>query len=204
MRPSLLLLLVAAAAARPAYAAEAAPLRLAVLDLDANDTVAPGVLRTLDELMLAEAQRGGLLQVLGMSDLRAVLGLERQRQLLGCDSGECLAELGGALGVDRILAGSIGRVGDAYYLNMKLIRATTAVVDARAGREVRGGEAELVDAVRGAVRELIDPLVTSPPFYKRWWFWTAVGAVVVGGSAAWALRPEDRRGVATFDFGAAR
>ena len=26
------------------------------------------------------------------------------------------------------------------------------------------------------------PVVRSKPFYKRWWFWTAVGAVVVGGT----------------------
>ncbi len=27
----------------------------------------------------------------------------------------------------------------------------------------------------------------SQPFYKRWWFWTAVGAVVVGGATATAI-----------------
>lgn len=25
--------------------------------------------------------------------------------------------------------------------------------------------------------------IMTPPFYKRWWFWTLVGAVVIGGVA---------------------
>lgn len=201
MRPFPAALLLLATLGPPARATEPPPVKIAVLDLEATEGVLPAVRRTLDELVLTEAQRSGRLQVLGMSDLRAVLGLERQRQLLGCESGECLTELGGQLGVDRLLAGALGKVGDLYYLNLKLIRTSTATVEGRVSREIRGGEAELVEAVRSGVRELLDPLVSSPPLYARWWFWTALGVVAVGSSAAWALRPEERRGVATFDFG---
>jgi len=32
-----------------------------------------------------------------------------------------------------------------------------------------------------------DTLAETPPIYKRWWFWTAVGAAVVGGTVAVVL-----------------
>ena len=28
---------------------------------------------------------------------------------------------------------------------------------------------------------------TPPKFYKRWWFWTAAGAVVVGAGTIWLI-----------------
>jgi hypothetical protein len=28
------------------------------------------------------------------------------------------------------------------------------------------------------------PVATSEPIYTRWWFWTAIGVVAVGGTAA--------------------
>ena len=36
------------------------------------------------------------------------------------------------------------------------------------------------------------PRSVSPPFYKKWWFWTAVGVVVAGSvtAAVFATRPE--------------
>ena len=48
-------------------------------------------------------------------------------------------------------------------------------------------------------RELAVLRQPPPPIYKRWWFWTAVGAVVVGATVGTvvALRPEDMKPVET-------
>jgi hypothetical protein len=35
------------------------------------------------------------------------------------------------------------------------------------------------------------PTVATPPLTERWWFWTAIGAVVVGGAVALALALDD-------------
>ncbi len=59
------------------------------------------------------------------AEVQAVLGLERQRQLLGCsdDSASCMAELAGALGVDGIITGNVARIDKGYVLTLKVIRA---------------------------------------------------------------------------------
>ncbi len=61
-------------------------------------------------------------QVMSAKELGALIGLERQKQLLGCsESASCLAEIGNALGVDGLLLGSVGKFGDEYQLNMKIV-----------------------------------------------------------------------------------
>jgi hypothetical protein len=42
--------------------------------------------------------------------------------------------------------------------------------------------------VSAPVKDELPPMqeaeaIAAPPFYKRWWFWTLVGVVVVGGVA---------------------
>ncbi len=65
------------------------------------------------------------IRVTTKSEIGALLGLERQKQLLGCsdEASSCLAELGGALGVDGVISGTAGQVGSGYVLTLKVVRA---------------------------------------------------------------------------------
>ena len=58
-------------------------------------------------------------------DMAALLGIEKQKQLLGCpdDQSSCMAELAGALGADGLVTGQIARVGKSYQLNVKILAA---------------------------------------------------------------------------------
>lgn len=81
---------------------------------------------------LADQLRGQGLSVTTRSQISALLGFERQKQLLGCgeSSASCLAELAGALGVQGIITGSINRTRRGTFI------VTVTVVDARDGRTV--------------------------------------------------------------------
>lgn len=63
------------------------------------------------------------LKVTTKNDLAELLGLERQRQLLGCaDQGSsCIAELVGALGVGRLLSGSVAKTESGFLATLKVI-----------------------------------------------------------------------------------
>lgn len=56
-------------------------------------------------------------------DISAVLGLERQKQLLGCGDDSCIAEIAGALGVSDVVNGELARVDDGFRLLVKVISA---------------------------------------------------------------------------------
>jgi hypothetical protein len=80
--------------------------RLALLELSPIDVPAERAAYATEQLGIALLNEG--LVVTTPSDIRALLGLERQKQLLGCDEGaSCLAELSGALGAGAIIAGQL-------------------------------------------------------------------------------------------------
>jgi len=56
-------------------------------------------------------------------DLETVLGVEKQKQLLGCadDSSSCMAEIAEALGAAGLVTGQIAKVGQRYQLNVKIM-----------------------------------------------------------------------------------
>ncbi|MHB8875016.1 MAG: hypothetical protein ACYC8T_15130 [Myxococcaceae bacterium] len=66
--------------------------------------------------------------VLLPQEIAAVLGLERQKQLLGCadeNGASCLAELAGGLGANGIITGTIGKVGTGFTVSMKVVTRAT-------------------------------------------------------------------------------
>src|SRR5205814_752872 len=68
-------------------------------------------------------------KVISPKEVGALIGLERQRELLGCNEGtSCIAEIAGALGVDGVLMGSLAKVGDTFQLNLKVVDAADASV----------------------------------------------------------------------------
>jgi hypothetical protein len=108
-------------------------------------------------------------------DIEALLGFERQRQLLGCsqDSSSCTAELAGALGVEGVITGNIARTSAGYAANIKIVSAVN-------------GKALGVHSVRVANDEaLLD------------WFGSlaaVVAAEIAPGGAPQALQVQQRRG----------
>ena len=55
--------------------------------------------------------RYGFVPVTSSKDVQAIVGLDRQKQLLGCGTQSCSAELAGALSVDAPLFGSVAKAG---------------------------------------------------------------------------------------------
>lgn len=103
--------------------------------------------------------RGGL-KITTASEVQAVLGLERQKQLLGCEEDtSCLIEIAGALGVDGIVLGSVARFGDSYGVNLKIIDAKNS--------EKWAGVSGQVEAQKGVLTFLEDAAIRMAKDVKR-------------------------------------
>jgi hypothetical protein len=103
-------------------------------------------------------QRGGL-TVTTPAQIAAVLGVERQRQLLGCgDDGSCNAELAGALGADAIIIGSLAKIGDDTAVTLKAIDARSSkVITSVSGRDKK--EEAVLDFLTLAATQIHDDLL---------------------------------------------
>lgn len=124
-------------------------------------------------------------KVLTSRDVGAVVGLERQKELLGCAESSCVAELSNALGVDGLITGDVVVLGGAYVLTVKVLSAkdggTLAWFNGRSPSSKEVPDA-LLAAARDVARQLASAwnrpelappaaLVTAPagpPLDKRW------------------------------------
>lgn len=149
----------------PGRAAPPAPrkIRVAVMEIRPLGTEAHKA-ELLSEVALTEASSLEKFEIIGRSDIASMIGFDQQKKVLGCaDDSSCLAEIGGALGVDQVLVGSLGRLGALYRVDLKLVDAKKARVLARFGESVEGSEEKLVATVQRGVRALLAPLTGDPP-----------------------------------------
>lgn len=131
---------------------------IAVLDLKARGLEA-SVAENITDLVTKEVDRVGLFRTVSMEEIKRMLEHEQQKILVGCDDTSCLAEIGGALGVELLVAGGVGKLGDTYLLSLKLIDVRKAGVLSREERTVTGKVEELVTVSRQAARTLLRPIL---------------------------------------------
>ena len=136
--------------------------RIAILDVRPVEPGSAPLAEILTEVLASETAH--LLPeviVVGSSDLRALLGVEKQRQLLGCTEGSCLADIAGALGARYLLVGSVGRVVKSNRIDLKIIDTRRATALARDGVTVD----EKIDPI-GPVKALLRTLLDEPRLAK--------------------------------------
>jgi hypothetical protein len=150
----LTMLLMAAEAPKPKAAVDDRP-GIAALDLVAVKGVESAVARLLNEAMLSRLKSSGRFSsVLGSSDLKAMLSMEQQKAVLGCGDENCLAELGGALGVPLLFSADVGVVGGRFMLNLKILKVDEArVADRRT--TIYADEGELLEGWHAAIDTVI-------------------------------------------------
>lgn len=131
-------------------------MKVAFLGLKPGDGVAPADVASLSGYVQSQLAQLGPYAVVGTDEIQSLLGLERKKQLLGCDDSGCLAEIGGALGVERALTGTVSRLGEALLLNLSLLDLPHARVVARLGRRVTSQSSlePLLDVVSPMLSEL--------------------------------------------------
>jgi hypothetical protein len=250
------------AASGPRFTMQVAPggSSVAVMDVTASG-VPPELAENLTRLLTLELRSFEGLSVVSRGEIQAMLRFASERETAACRSDTaCLLRIGGALGVDYLVTGSVGMLGDAYVVALELMDIEAAQVVSRASQSFRGDATDLPAALRFAVWELLgkpvagagglrvsanvdegevlvdraaptpyphgdpfdglaagkhtvvlrsegfeplfretyvaDGLVTDldlsltplpKPWYKQWWPWTIIGAVVAGATLTTVL-----------------
>lgn len=135
---------------------------LVVVDLEAKGATA--VQAEAATLAVLKGLRAlDVFQVLGSNDMRTLLSIERQRQLLGAGegAGSALADLQRALGAKHMVAGSISVLGSALQVELRLLdTATTRVLSQKTLGPVRGIE-DVSAQLPGLSQELVGPLLLA-------------------------------------------
>lgn len=158
---------VAPPAAAPARPATAAKVRVAVMDVTSLQGVPPGTAAILTNIVVGDVARAGF-DTVSKSDIASIIGFEKQKQMLGCaEDASCIAELGGALGVDYMLTGQVGQIGSQLHLSLQLVETRKSRVAARVSRFSDPSEDALVKVTREATAEVLAPALARLPAAAR-------------------------------------
>jgi hypothetical protein len=130
--------------------------RIAVLDFALAGTAHPDLARVLGDGAAAGAAGTPDVQVMSQGEIVALLGLDRTRQMLGCDDPSCMTELGKALDSDKLISGSLTILDRTALLTVRLIDSRQARTLARATATLADAtEAELVDNAKRLSHEVL-------------------------------------------------
>jgi hypothetical protein len=144
-----------------APAVEGAP-GLVVLDVKPTHGVPATLAQVLGDVLLINLRQSGAFgKIVSGADLDGMLQLEQQKTVLGCEEDNCLAELGGLLGVPYLLRGQVARLGGDFLITLHLVGVEESSVLARAMTQVKT-EAELTGAIAAVIPRLLADLAARP------------------------------------------
>ena len=131
-------------------------------------------------------------------EISSLLGLEREKELLGCqdNTGSCIAELANALGADGVLLADFARLEDVIRIDLKVISAIDGHTLANYSDQVKSenaaadsisvGAKKMAQQLRGALGrpaplavEAVAP--PAPPSAMRFWWAPVAGGAVAAG-----------------------
>jgi hypothetical protein len=156
---------LAALIARPVLASSHAPPSLGQPACLAGETVLvvspphDELSQSLAELVSAETERQSGARVLGIADLNALLGLQAQRDLVGCSDSDCFADVVAVLNPRYVLAIAMANLGGSQMLTLKVLDPRNATVLSRTTWTAAGAEpSAFAERLPEIVREALMPL----------------------------------------------
>lgn len=176
-----------------AWAQEQKTFNIGILNLDAK-----GVSEVEAEV-LSEKLRSHITQLVHSAEYRRLAGkdryevIERQDmdkifeqfdiQNTGCVSDSCAIEFGKMLQADRILQGTIGKVGNTYSVSARILDVATTKAVANTDRQLRGS----IDDVLNTIIPLVgDDLILGKQQKKSKKMWYILGGIIIAGAGAGA------------------
>lgn len=164
----------------------AGPVKVAVPGLTSTG-LSTGEGEAYSDHLAGRMQQQEGLQVSTAKDIATVLGIERQKALLGCSDTSCIAELAGALGADTLLLGSVTKVGSGYLVTMKLVKTKDGSAFAVVSERVAHADAllALIDQTAAAFGDKLrgeygveGGSSFRSVYREKWWVPALIGAIL--------------------------
>ena len=156
---------------------------IAILDLSALEGVSSGESQALSDRLRTELFKTGKFKIMEREKMEDVLREQGFQQTGACDTRECAVEIGRLIVVDRMMAGSVGRVGNTYTVSTRIIDVETGSI---AESVTRDCACPIDQVLTGTVADLAAELagIERVVKKKKTWLWATLGIVAAGGTAA--------------------
>lgn len=126
---------------------------VAVLDFEGT-ALSPAENQVLSEKMRSEVLGLGIVKVLERVQMDAILREQGFQQSGACSSQECIVQMGQLLGVDKMIAGSVGKLGETYLVSSRLIDLQTGQIERMVSEDCACKLEELLPVVHSVAGKL--------------------------------------------------
>ncbi len=154
--PALIDQLLGVAVAKPAFTLPAGQsLKLAVMPMSPRG-IPDATADAMTQILSAELNQIKGVSVISQDDIKAMLNKVALEAKTGCtDNVQCIVEIGAALGLSKLVSGSVGKVKDTYVIAVQLIDTRKAEVQNRVLESFAGDADELKNAVKLAAYRVV-------------------------------------------------
>ena len=127
---------------------------IVVWKLSANSDINDKSLKSLNSYITSEVELNSGKKVISEDDIVTIMQGQEKIQRCGINDTVCLAEIAGALGVQFAVSGDLGRIGEIWLINIKLIDVENIVVIKRVSRKVEGTDSDVVRVISKMIKEM--------------------------------------------------
>jgi curli biogenesis system outer membrane secretion channel CsgG len=157
---------------------------IAVLTLESKGGIATNEAATLTDRLRSELVNLGEFTVVERGRMNDILQ-EQGFNMTGCTSSDCAIEAGRLLGVQQMLTGAVGKIGNILTVDIRIFDVTTGEIVKALQYDHEGD----VSGLLGVMRSIANQLVTTEQVEEEKeggfpWLWISVGVVAVAGAAA--------------------
>ena len=154
--------------------------KIAVLSFSASG-VDPTVAASVTESVTAEIAVRGYFDPMSASEIQTLLGVERQKALLGCGEENCMTELAGALGAPYVMSGSLVKLEGVFQINLQVIDSRKSRTTGRSTKLAKDFESLRFQIPYAVAEACGTPLPPAPSRVLPYSMIAVGGAAVLGG-----------------------
>lgn len=108
----------------------------------------------VSEALTSKILNRGRYRILERSQMEKILGEQGFQSSGICDNSTCAVELGKMLSIDYMTVGSVGKLGNTYMLNARLVSVESGEVLANSSRQIQGDLRDLNDVMDAVASDL--------------------------------------------------
>lgn len=154
--------------------------KIAVLAFSASGVDAT-VAAAVTESVTAEVAVRGYFDPMSSAEIQTLLGVERQRALLGCGEENCMTELAGALGAPYVMSGSLVKMEGVFQLNIQVIDSRKSRTTGRSTKLAKDFESLRFQIPYAVAEACGTPLPPAPSRVLPYTMIGVGGASLLGG-----------------------
>ncbi len=172
------------------YAQQKQKTTIAVLTFQSKGGISGNEASTLTDRLRTELVKLGTFTILERGQMNEILE-EQGFSASGCTSSECAIEAGRLLGVQMMIAGDVGKVGNVLTIDVRLFDVSTGRIVRAIQEDHRGDVSGLLKVMKRIARKAAGLKVDEDKGGGFPWLWVGLGVVVLGGGAAVLLGGSD-------------